>query len=306
MLVKLLFISSLASVLAEAPLSRQRSAPYAPAGFRPQKPFHLPGEYLPPTVDESALSGQQEFDPNQGFSYEITRQQVDFAGQEVQSFPISQPHRTYGPPPTSGTDQQPGQDLPHHNSGRPFFDQPPRRPAAGGQKPSQGRPPTRFPPQQRPQPSYPQQGIFPTQRLPNPTTDERFEPQQNLPEAQQQPAAQYGAPINVDPRYAAPQEQQQDNIDELQKQYALDALKAAVDNYNRLQENTSDRITQGQYFVVNPDQTIQKVQFTTKQSDQEAETNDFTAELKYTKVGELKDPLYKYNAEGQLVRIVKK
>ncbi|XP_075167426.1 uncharacterized protein LOC142239523 [Haematobia irritans] len=298
-----------------SPIEWSTWCPLCPSGFRPNKPFHLPGEYIPPTVDDSALTEQQQqYDPNRGFSYEVSKQRVEFAGQEVQSFPISQPHRNYGAPPPppspSNNDHQPGfinnhDEIPHHHGGRPFFDQPPRqRPSGGNQRPFQRRPSERFPPQQRPQPNNPQQGFFSTQPLPNPTTDERFEPQQNLPETQPKPAAQYGAPINVDPRYAG--SEQQDNIDELQKQYALDALNAAVDNYNRLQEKSSDRITQGQYFIVNPDQTIQKVQFTTKQTEQEADANDFTAELKYSKVGELKDPLYKYNAEGQLVRIVKK
>lgn len=210
----------------------------------------------------------------------------------MQSIPVSQPHRRYGPPA-----QQPGfvnnQGFP--NIGRPFFDQTTRRPNAG--RPFPGRP---FPRPQ--QPNFPQQ----PQDLPNPATDERFEPQQTYPN---QPAAQYGAPVQVDPRtagYDQQQQQAQDDVDALQKQYALEALNAAVENYNRLQENHADKITQGQYFVVNPDQSIQKVQFTTKQTEEESKDNNFSAELKYTKVGELKDPLYKYNAEGQLVRIVKK
>uniref|UniRef100_T1PIQ0 Cuticle protein n=1 Tax=Musca domestica TaxID=7370 RepID=T1PIQ0_MUSDO len=172
----------------------------------------------------------------------------------------------------------------------------------GGGRPNR-RPFNRRPSFPGRQPNFPQQpqgDIFTPQRLPNPQTDERFEPQQ-IP---QKPAAQYGAPINIDPRQAGHDRQQDE--DEIQKHYALDALNAAIENYNRLQENQSDRISQGQYFVVNPDHSIQKVQFTTKQSEAEAKDNDFTAELKYTKVGEIKDPLYKYNAEGQLVRIVKK
>uniref|UniRef100_A0A1I8NAN4 DUF4794 domain-containing protein n=1 Tax=Musca domestica TaxID=7370 RepID=A0A1I8NAN4_MUSDO len=291
MIFKVLVLCCLAAsyVTAEAPLANHRSAPYAPAGFRPDIPFNLPGEYLPPGSFDDAAE-QQQFGDNQGFGFEVSKQRVDFAGQEVQYVPVSEPHRRYGPPPGS---QQPGINNNNNNNNNGGSGRPNRRPF--NRRPS-------FPGDRR-QPNFPQQpqgDIFTPQRLSNPQTDERFEPQQ-IP---QHPAAQYGAPINIDPRQAGHDRQQDE--DEIQKQYALDALNAAIENYNRLQDNQSDRISQGQYFVVNPDHSIQKVQFTTKQSEAEAKDNDFTAELKYTKVGEIKDPLYKYNAEGQLVRIVKK
>ncbi|XP_073847874.1 uncharacterized protein [Musca autumnalis] len=286
MMFKVLLIASIAYAAAEAPFAQHHKAPYAPAGFRPDIPFNLPGEYLPPTSFDDDTAAEQQYADNQGYQFEISKQRVDFAGQEVQYVPVSEPHRQYGPPPSN---QQPGTNT---NGG-------------GGVRPNR-RPFNRRPsfPGNRGQPNFPQQpqaGSFnPPQRLPNPQTDERFEPQQ-IPH--QQPAAQYGAPINVDPRSQAAYDHHED---EDAKHFALDALNAAIENYNRLQENHSDRISQGQYFVVNPDQSIQKVQFTTKQSEAEAKDNDFTAQLKYTKVGELHDPLYKYNAAGQLVRIVKK
>lgn len=310
----------LASSLAEVPLGRGggNRAPYAAAGFRPSRPFPLPNEYLPPVDFETGVQ-QQQYQPNQLDSFEVTKQRVDFAGQEVQSFPINEPQTEYGPP------RQPGFVNTQGTTGnrRPFFGQRP-----GGRRPHAGRPfpgeqpftPTPRPTQQPFQPNFPQtpQANFIPHRLPNPATDERFEPQQTYPDnqfpdqqqqQQHQPALQYGAPVNVDPRNAPSDEDQQqplDSTDELQKQFALDALNAAVENYNRLQENNADKISQGQYFVVNPDNSIQKVQFTTKQNQQEENQNNFTAELKYTKVGQLQDPLYKYNADGQLVRIVKK
>lgn len=311
-------------------------APYAPAGYRPSTPFDLPGEYY---TDDAV------YDPNQGYSFEISKQRVDFVGQEIQRVPsVSEPQNQYLPP--NQFDLNNNRDF--RNNQRPQWQQSfhhkhnhGRRNGRPSQIPPSGTPQNRPPqfqpnlppiniPTQRPQfqPNVPPTNV-PT---PNPNTDERFE-------NQQQPALQYGAPnYNVDPRnnkqqqypslkYGAPnnnfefsnQQQQQPALEygspgytealreeELEKQFALEALKAAVDNYNRLQENNNDKIAQGQYFVVNPDHSIQKVKFTTKKSKDETRPTDFTAELNYTKVGEINDPLYKYTAEGQLVRIVKK
>ena len=321
-------------------------APYAPAGFRPSTPFDLPGEYY---TDDAV------YDPNQGYSFEISKQRVDFVGQEVQRVPaVSEPQNQYLPPNQFGFNDN--RDSP--NNQRPQWQQffhhkhnHGRRNGRPTEKPStdtpQNRPPLfqqNFPPINVPtqppqfQPNLPPTNV-PTQK---PNTDERFESQHFFPRDQQQkPALQYGAPnYNIDPRnnkqqqaninqqqlsleYGAPNnnnnlEQQPalvygapGNIDslreeELEKQFALEALKAAVDNYNRLQENNNDKIAQGQYFVVNPDHSIQKVKFTTKKSKDESRPTDFSAELNYTKVGEINDPLYKYTSEGQLVRIVKK
>lgn len=318
----------------EAPFNNQ--APYPAAGYRPNIPFDLPGEYYPSFEVET----EQQL-PNQGFSFEITKQRVDFAGQEVQRVPISEPQNQYLPPDQIvfinnrvGSNNRRTQHFGHrHNHRRQNGNRPGQRPteAPENNPPSNSPPfdntPSNSPPQNRPpqfQPNLPPVNI----PLPRPNTDERFESQQKPAlqygppsyiidprysgQKQQQPSLEYGTPNNnfenQQPalEYGAPAYSQNNNEEELEKQYALDALNAAVQNYNRLQENNNDKIAQGQYFVVNPDHSIQKVKFTTKKSDDETKQNDFTAELKYTKVGEINDPLYKYTAEGQLVRIVKK
>ncbi|XP_023304091.2 putative uncharacterized protein DDB_G0294196 [Lucilia cuprina] len=330
MLIKLILLAILfiAKSSAEAPYSyNNQAAPYAPSGYRPNIPFDLPGEYYPSyDVDDSV----QQL-PNQGFTFEITKQRVDFAGQEVSRVPITEPEKQYLPAEEIvfinnqvGAGNNMRQLFNHrhnHNHGRRRNNRPGQRPTEAPQYPQT---PGNKPPQPQPQPNLPTlpPANIPLPNLPNPSTDERFE-------SQQRPALEYGAPpnYNIDPRNAGQQQQQQQPAleygapaleygapansqsqkeEELEKQYALDALNVAVQNYNRLQENNNDRIAQGQYFVVNPDHSIQKVKFTTKKSEDETKQNDFTAELKYTKVGEINDPLYKYTAEGQLVRIVKK
>lgn len=337
---------------AEAPLYDQ--APYAAAGYRPSIPFDLPGEYYP--------AFDVETDPqfnNQGITLEITKQRVDFAGQEIQRVPISEPQNQYLPPEriVFVNNRVGNNNRGTRNFGRGHFHR--RRNGNGrgdgngcdqgaAERPQNNPPTQTSPPQNRP-PQFPTNLPPVNVPLPRPSTDERFESQQFFPKNQQRPAAQYGAPYyNIDPRnsnqqndaafnagkdnfgftqpslqygppsdgfesqhkpapqYGAPAQAQSSSEEELEKQFALDALNAAVQHYNRLQENDIDKIAQGQYFVVNPDHSIQKVNFTTKKSDDITKQNDFTAELKYTKVGEINDPLYKYTAEGQLVRIVKK
>lgn len=211
------------------------------------------------------------------------------------------------PPTQTPTTQQPPVNIPETNPSTDEKFEAQQRPAAQYGPPNynidprNNRPssqydgPNIYEPQQKPAQQYgaPNYDIpqKPAQQYGVPSYDSGNLDQQQQP---QKPALQYGPPADYNEE------------EEQEKQFALDALNAAVKNYNRLQEDNSEKIAQGQYFVVNPDHSIQKVKFTTSKSNDETKPNDFTAELKYTKVGEINDPLYKYTAEGQLVRIVKK
>lgn len=62
----------------------------------------------------------------------------------------------------------------------------------------------------------------------------------------------------------------------------------------------------GQYYVLTPDNTLQKVTFFTRQSEDDRRTNGFSAQLRYEPVEPIRDPIYAYNEQGQLVRVYNK
>ncbi|KAH8280319.1 hypothetical protein KR018_002726, partial [Drosophila ironensis] len=61
-------------------------------------------------------------------------------------------------------------------------------------------------------------------------------------------------------------------------------------------------IRQGRYFIVSEDNKLQRVSFSSQQS---GDSEDFTAQLSYSTVGQLRDPVYRYNRQGQLERVLK-
>lgn len=209
--------------------------------------------------------------------YEITRQRVDYAGGETYHLPAhQQPRSNYLPPPQQ---RQPTFiNIQRHND--LYQDQPHYQ-------------------------HHYQQFEEETQTQNSFLNNIQEEPQ---PQVHTPPLVTYGVPKTNNTQQ---QQQLQINTEDLQKLQALQALNYALENYNKLQDNNNNvnspqAIAKGQYFVLNPDNTIQQVSYTTTQDESEAKSQDFTAQLKYTKVGELTDPLYKYNELGQLVRVVKK
>lgn len=62
----------------------------------------------------------------------------------------------------------------------------------------------------------------------------------------------------------------------------------------------------GQYYVLAPDNTLQKVTFYTRQTEDDRRSNGFTAQLQYAPVQPIRDPIYAYNEQGQLVRVYNK
>lgn len=59
----------------------------------------------------------------------------------------------------------------------------------------------------------------------------------------------------------------------------------------------------GQYYVLAPDNTLQKVTFYTRQTEEDRRNNGFTAELRYAPVQPIREPIYAYNEQGQLVQV---
>ncbi|XP_067627303.1 uncharacterized protein [Eurosta solidaginis] len=307
----LIFVISVLSIS-----SAKAEAPYAAAGWRPQRPFNLPNDYLAPARD---IERQQQ---QSAYIVEINKQRVDFAGQLENSRPSAantRPDNAY---------------LPPHKQNPDFFKQ-------------------QRPPYQKPAPKFVFQTVG--SRPQNPQKTKIFQvlntqQPREFGVLQQseisQPAATYGPPrdgrkfiINYPDSSSAEPQQTDDELDEGAR-IAIEALNEAQDAYNRQQagnlaNNNDDdqegvaeadvqevdadgdkrtnggypasRATYGQYYILGPDKRFQLVRFTTSQSEEEAQKNGgFTAKLRYIPVGEINDPVFKYDSRGQLVRIFKK
>lgn len=139
---------------------------------------------------------------------------------------------------------------------------------------------------------------------------------------------EYGTPTNSPPQVGntylpplAPVRRDFGNIQRSREEAAYKVvLNAPVENLQLLPVNSpapqSPQIEElvqpvnnirekGQYYVVNPDQSIQLVAYTTLQDKKQAQRNDFTALLKYTNVDDLSNdrPVYQYAPNGQIIRL---
>ncbi|KAG5674122.1 hypothetical protein PVAND_004107 [Polypedilum vanderplanki] len=61
----------------------------------------------------------------------------------------------------------------------------------------------------------------------------------------------------------------------------------------------------GQYYVLLPDNSLQKVRYATGQNEDDRSVNGFSAQLKYSPVEPIKDPVFGYDEQGKLVRLFK-
>ncbi|XP_070490566.1 uncharacterized protein [Chironomus tepperi] len=61
----------------------------------------------------------------------------------------------------------------------------------------------------------------------------------------------------------------------------------------------------GQYYILLPDNSLQKVRYATGQNDEDRQINGFSAQLRYSPVEPIKDPVYGYDEQGKLVRLFK-
>ncbi|XP_054739836.1 uncharacterized protein LOC129245596 [Anastrepha obliqua] len=309
-------------------------APYAAAGWRPQHPFNLPNDYLPPSRD---VGKERQKQHQRTFAVEINKERVDYAGQiqnNIFNSANRQPASTYLSPRKQSTDVLKVQRPPYQKPAPQFILQ------SSGPRPQQSKEAQVF------QISGTQEQQQRRERLPLRLNQQR----QFFPLVEQQqsefskPAQTYGPPsgaqeqkftINYpDSRDLEPQ--QADSDVEEGARIAVEALNLAAEAYNRQQEGEivrsdddaseadvqevdadsakpssggypASRATRGQYYVLGPDNRLQLVRFTTTQSEAEARGNGgFTAQLRYTPVGEINDPVFKYNSRGQVVRVFKK
>ncbi|BFG06308.1 uncharacterized protein DMAD_04841 [Drosophila madeirensis] len=68
-------------------------------------------------------------------------------------------------------------------------------------------------------------------------------------------------------------------------------------------DQQQSNIREGRYYIVAKDNKVQRVSFRALQQLDGDE--DFTAQLRYSTVGQLQDPVYRYNSQGQLERVLK-
>ncbi|KAH8372338.1 hypothetical protein KR093_011078, partial [Drosophila rubida] len=120
--------------------------------------------------------------------------------------------------------------------------------------------------------------------VPQQETEQQSLPSASQPNAvgsdQQRPADQYGPPSDGSFRIVYPEEEE-------------DAAS--------LKQPQASNIKEGRYYVISPDNKLQRVIYRTE----EAQGDEFTAQLKYSAVGDLQDSVYKYNSQGQLERVLK-
>lgn len=137
---------------------------------------------------------------------------------------------------------------------------------------------------------------------------------------QQTPSTEYGAPANkqtdetetdvesVDEDTNESQTSQQnrkeneqsddeENTQEIQNENNVPDTETTVAQFPRFM---------GQYYILAPDNTLQRIRYETLRTEDDVEAKGFTAQLKYAPVEPIKDPVYGYNEMGQLIRLYKK
>ncbi|XP_058462945.1 uncharacterized protein LOC131437547 [Malaya genurostris] len=280
LLVLCLFLSA---VTAETPF-----AGYAPSGWRPQgAQFKLPSEYGAPVVQETEV--------------EITKENIEHAGQIVESTTDQNPSNEYLPPTTT--------------------DQPELDPIR-----VQGLPDNQFKDFQR---SRQQQ----TARL----SANRFANTASKQTAGQQTQAffalngqlrvlpvdtyvQFGRQQQVtrpDQAYGVPNQDTDETADE-DVPVTNDQSTEQPESNDGDEEDQSDPTQKdnrpviavsnafsGQYYIVGQDNKLQRVMYSTSQSEDDRRQMGFTAQLRYSPVEPIQGPVYAYNEQGQLIRIYK-
>uniref|UniRef100_A0A182MCV3 Uncharacterized protein n=1 Tax=Anopheles culicifacies TaxID=139723 RepID=A0A182MCV3_9DIPT len=265
-------------------------APYPASGWRPEgAQFRLPTEYGAPLL---LLQPQP-----QRVNVQITRENVQFAGRQIVQ---EQPTTTVEPvtqssPVTSTTTEQDQVD-PLKVQGLPVDQRKDFQQRANLRQQVVNRPlPANF--AQRPLiPVNGQLRALPAVRA------NVFQQQVVQPESQVQPQATpaetYGPPEQEEqPEEPVTTEQPQVPQDESEDDYDEDGGRTVVAVSNSFS---------GQYYILSPDNTLQRVVFSTMVTDEDRQVNGFSAQLKYSPVDPIRDPVYTYDEQGQLVRIYKK
>uniref|UniRef100_A0A9I3GJ70 DUF4794 domain-containing protein n=1 Tax=Anopheles farauti TaxID=69004 RepID=A0A9I3GJ70_9DIPT len=276
-------------------------APYPASGWRPEgAQFRLPTEYRAPLL---FIQPQP-----QRVVVQVTRENVQFAGQQVVQEqatttvePVTQTNEYIPPATTTTTTEQPELD-PLKVQGLPLEQNRDFQPRANlRQQPFNRQLPANF--AQRP--LFPVSGqlrvlpgvqgnVFQQQQ-------QQQQVQQPQPQANPQavPAETYGPPEQEEAQPEDPVTTEQPQVvqEESEDDYEDDAGRSVVAVANAFS---------GQYYILAPDNTLQRVVYSTMITDEDRQANGFSAQLKYSPVDPIRDPVYTYDEQGQLVRIYKK
>lgn len=129
-----------------------------------------------------------------------------------------------------------------------------------------------------------------------------FAQQQQLPS----PGTAYGAPADPNNQYGPPPSAQFPPESEVDAE--TETEEAATED-----TTTDDPViaianagTNGQYYILGKDNTLQRVVYSTTQTEDDRTHDGFTAQLRYEPVEPIRDPVYAFDAQGQLVRIYNK
>lgn len=97
----------------------------------------------------------------------------------------------------------------------------------------------------------------------------------------------------------------EEEIDEEQsnEQDTEDKSVIALANANILQSSKNGEA--GQYYILLPDNSLQKVKYSTIQTEEDRQNNGFSAQLKYYPVEAIKDPVFGHDSQGKLTRLFK-
>lgn len=124
---------------------------------------------------------------------------------------------------------------------------------------------------------------------------------------QTSPKVSYGAPADPNNQYGPPPSAQFPPEPELETE--TETTEETVTEST----STDDPViaianagTNGQYYILSKDNTLQRVVFTTTQTDDDRLHDGFSAQLRYEPVEPIQDPVYAYDADGQLIRIYNK
>lgn len=134
-------------------------------------------------------------------------------------------------------------------------------------------------------------------------------------EKQQLPQFQKIRQFNSNPTFQRQQQQQQQNEHGYSYPYpaAVPPVHETVDEStpDDQEETTGTSViavanASGQYYILGKDNTLQRVMYRTAQTEDDVNSDGFTAQLHYTPVEPIRDPVYGYDDQGHLVRIFNK
>ncbi|XP_055598398.1 uncharacterized protein LOC129747977 [Uranotaenia lowii] len=302
LLVLCVFVSAVA---AEAPFTG-----YAPSGWRPQgAQFRLPTEYGAP-----ASEGQKP-------EVEITKERVAIAAQIVEArteYPVNE----YLPPTTTeeaeldpirvqGLPDNQFKDFRRGNLQKPVATNPGRRFNQSQQQQPQQQQQFRQQVQQQPDQQQPPTFFFANGQLRAlPSANEYQQPQFGRLE-QAQPVNSYGPPDQDTSSDEPATEQPEDVQPTTTVQPESDESSQEEEGQDNVNVNDGRTVLavansfSGQYYILGPDNTLQRVMYATSQTDEDLRDMGFTAQLRYTQVEPIRGPVYAYNEQGQLMRIFK-